>query len=132
MNPLGAAALYGLAAVGGAYGLAVSIMVFAYVCEVILLWWRRRHAEAEEALEEARPAPVPCPSADYVDACTICLDDFPAENGARTRTLDCHHRFHLECIRAWRRTLEGRCEVAMCPLCRAPFSRRKMRRSSKR
>ncbi|KAL9253947.1 E3 ubiquitin-protein ligase MBR1-like protein [Drosera capensis] len=46
------------------------------------------------------------------ESCTICLDVY--EKGQNVGKLDCTHKFHFECIKAWLLRKNS------CPLCKAP------------
>lgn len=47
--------------------------------------------------------------------CSICLDDFVAEQ--EVKTLPCLHHFHTGCIEEWLRQ-QGR--AVSCPVCKTP------------
>ncbi len=115
MNGLLVTCLYALAVVAGA-------VVVAGICAALATFLEYL-ARTSEPIREARQQ-------DFEDECTVCLVDFT--EGGQVRKLDCHHRFHVACIRQWRQTLERRFEDPTCPLCRAPFSARKKRRLKKR
>lgn len=125
--------LYALAVVAAAVVLAGICAALAMFLEYIV-WGRKPHccscAHARVWGFLGRKLARPVGEQDFEDECTVCLVDFT--EGGQVRKLDCHHRFHVACIRQWRQTLERQMEDPTCPLCRAPFSARKKRRVKKR
>ena len=68
-----------------------------------------------------------------MEDCAICFESLFCSSGEETRakqktsvkstrTIECQHTFHTECLRVWeRRAHAQRMERATCPLCRVPF-----------
>lgn len=45
-----------------------------------------------------------------MNECTICLE--PMRSSEESLTLECHHGYHVDCIKKWKENNES------CPLCR--------------
>ncbi len=56
---------------------------------------------------------------DIDNCCSICLED---NNENTTKTLDCGHKFHEECINGWK-NLSKKCYYT-CPICQEKYFKR--------
>jgi len=53
------------------------------------------------------------PSSNTMTECSICLDTYqPGDKIGRSKTMECHHAFHAECLLTWLEWSD------CCPLCR--------------
>ena len=49
-----------------------------------------------------------------MEPCSVCMESMDESN---SRTLECTHTFHKECLERWK------LRMSTCPMCRAPFDK---------